>query len=742
MSKFINFLTVFFLLCGILQAQSGSTSNSPDQSSDNSPNPEIWRKKIFEFNRTKDINYSFHTESRYTRYSVFGDWMLNLHKADFRELDSLLYPSCCPNDYGAQTSYGFSFGAGWQMPFWRKFVGGLNVGFVSLGAELSKEEDYPYSSDGVMKDGISEHIIDAKLSAIVLQPLLGFRITENIQINIQSDLTFLISRTFDQKEVLKNVENYTFENGKKERNVKSGDIPNANTFLFALGTSVSYEVPLNKTGNYLLAPELGFMYGLSDISSSLSWKVSNFRAGLSFRYSPNPTIDTVTPEIYEQRRINDSTKLANNYQKELQDSINIAKTNLLAKKDTALNVIQKEIAKKGLIGEITKIEYLDDNGTAQVVQQINIEQFIYTKLTPLHNSIYFEKGQTILPDRYKQIIPQDRGNFNINNISTNSSIDIYYDILNIVGKRMATLSDAQLKLIAYNIPSIDNNDSTVAQKRAETISYYLQNVWKIPSKNIIIEVKSLTLPSNDKNFIEENRIVKLMPGVGAESQKLFSPVFADNKTYNRFTPETLKVYANITSGAGIKQWGFKISDEYANETSREGTNVVPEFFEFDLQGKDKLLPEASGTFALYFFAIDSMDKKIDNTKSLKVEVLTTKDKNKLSNSKKYMEHYELLFELNESELSKNENQEELNETIKIIKENKPENTECIIIGRTDKTGTMATNRELSNKRSQQAAKVLDLKNAKIISEPKSREYNNLLPEGRVYNRSVLIEIMK
>ncbi len=88
---------------------------------------------------------------------------------------------------------------------------------------------------------------------------------------------------------------------------------------------------------------------------------------------------------------------------------------------------------------------------------------------------------------------EDIDDFNIDSLYQISTLDIYYNILNIIGVRLNKFPDAGLTIIGCNSDlSIEKGNTRIIAKRAEFIKQYLVNVWNISDKRIAVKAQNLS----------------------------------------------------------------------------------------------------------------------------------------------------------------------------------------------------------------------------------------------------------
>jgi outer membrane protein OmpA-like peptidoglycan-associated protein len=224
----------------------------------------------------------------------------NIHQSQFRELPGV--PNCCTEFTG-----GFGLGAylkaGIETSPSRpllglKYRGGIGIGYSSIGATLRERNEFANIITGnTVQKGVSEFTINSTLSLLTFNPYFLLEPLKNTPLSItlgfQGGLLFSTSYKQDEKLISPN-NGATFENGTTTRGESSGSLPSATTFLPSVGIGIRYDVTeLSK--NLTLSAEASYYHGLSDIVSSLNWKVHTASIGIALLYQPRKVVEVAPP---------------------------------------------------------------------------------------------------------------------------------------------------------------------------------------------------------------------------------------------------------------------------------------------------------------------------------------------------------------------------------------------------------------------------------------------------------------
>ncbi len=339
--------------------------------------------------------------------------------------------------------------------------------------------------------------------------------------------------------------------------------------------SISYELPLNSKGSFLVAPEISYYFPINETVQNTNWKISSIRAGIALKYAIIPElpkeeifkreiyIDTIQVEsdIIAENKIIIGKENKQSYRQEKEREIIITET--ITRKDT---LIIKKIYK--LSGKITAVG-VDNFGQEIPRPKFVVEEFVSNRLDPLLNYIFFDDNSSELPARYKKLNSNEIKDFEIEKLFYDSTLQIYYNILNIVGKRMLANPTAKITLIGCNSDQgAEKGNIELSRKRAEEVKSYLTTVWNIADDRITIQTRNLpqkaSTPTNEPDKIAENRRVEII----SDNEKITEPIFIE-KIDRTTNPPIVRFKLEADAEAGLKNWDVKAYQNFDKENRFE-----------------------------------------------------------------------------------------------------------------------------------------------------------------------------
>jgi outer membrane protein OmpA-like peptidoglycan-associated protein len=370
---------------------------------------------------------------------------------------------------------------------------------------------------------------------------------------------------------------------------------------------------------------------------------------------------------------------------------------------------------------------LDKSGND--VRQIVIETFRSRQFRPFLPFIFYDENKSEIPGRYIQLKNEETKNYSLNEFKGLSSLETYYHVLNILGKRLADAPETKITLIGCNSNiGREKNNIQLSLQRAESVKKYLINIWKINPDRIKTIARNLpekSSNSSENDGIEENRRVEIQ----ADNFEITSPIIMED-TLRFIKPEGLLIKSDIYSLDTIKNWEFVINSQDQELIKFSGTGQPKDSIEIDF-AKENLLKSKIGNEIFSYLKIENTQETgLSDLKKLPVQIITKDSSINVYNM--------ILFDFNKSDL----NDQNLKIT-NFINNDLNDNANVRIVGFTDRIGDDAYNKKLSEERAKSTANKLKIKNVEIIGIGEEQPlFENNTPEGRFYSRTVEVQIRK
>lgn len=685
--------------------------------------------------RLKDYLPPDAESSYYTRFGAFGWVNLVTQTASFSGIGIVTPVIPSSPLYSSGTGIGFSPGVLVEFPFSFSPSPDRNVFGLSLRLSYSTfnatssfiEPVLAYDNTTIRPTNVPiEYSLECRFNFLQFEPTLTYRIANGrlaFYAGVRAGL--VLSSTFSYLERMKDPR-YLFMNGvggptSVTFNEVTDKIPNAQTINLAPTLGVGYEIPLNTDGTIMLQPEGFWSPALFSLVNGVDWKVSSIRASLAVKYSPFRTIrPEMTPEVQERilklRRYDSLLAV-----ERLQNAARLKQTDSLNK---AINTRLAEMKKVGLSATLVSVKGIDERGNEVVTPSLAVEEFRASRTILLLRAVFFEKDSYIIPARYRRIQAASRTRYTIPDVSEIPMVDTYRHILNILGKRLTENPTATIELIGHK-SSVEAE--LLDERRAQTVSDYLQDVWRISAQRIVVRKAANTSVrgAEGEQFVEIN---SPMP-------EIFAPL-ANDFVATSVNPPLLRFGLDVNTGAGLKQWSMEVTQFNNNEAVAlkeiVSTQSPPNIVEWDIADVQSEKPRSSQDITVQLSVTDVSNRNADapiNTIPVKLVTLEEKD---LRNSGDNRWEETLL---GQSPLfGKN-----IPETTFQKLQNNSQQAKTLVI--TGFQYELDKNRELAMIRAKEIAKLFSSNNAVLRVESVLRPgQQTITPEEPIYGQSVMIRV--
>ncbi len=374
---------------------------------------------------------------------------------------------------------------------------------------------------------------------------------------------------------------------------------------------------------------------------------------------------------------------------------------------------------------------VDANGEAKPLQKIKVQNFPVRMQLPLLNYIFFEHNSTELPLRYV------RTKHFTNSLEKNQHpLSAYYNILNIIGKRLREKNTATLRILGCNDSASESANIALSLQRAETVRDYLIKEWQIEADRLIVASQnnpSVPATAKGEEGRAENRRVELL----ADDPAILAPVeIAD--FFSRISPATIRFKCDAQSDVPITDWKINVFRNGSLRHTFTGTGNLPLYIDWQLpKNAGSLLTQKTKVEFNAMVCNKYHDCKSTLPQTIPVEVEMYNQNEQANGAAVKIERYGLiLFDFNRSDLTPAQQA-----LIEQIRAKIGANATIRVRGYTDRIGEAAANEKLAAERAGSVAQALNF--AQIQTEgigEKELLYANDLPEGRFYCRTVIIEV--
>jgi outer membrane protein OmpA-like peptidoglycan-associated protein len=368
-----------------------------------------------------------------------------------------------------------------------------------------------------------------------------------------------------------------------------------------------------------------------------------------------------------------------------------------------------------------------------------------TEWFPLRNYIFFNQpGDVAVPAKYTKLSPSEAAAFDEKSFLTPPStgtstttmsrsqrqMGVYYNALNIYADRLRD-NTGTITLTGAAPSAADG------QRQAQAVKDYMVATFGVdPSR---VNVKGAVraphasgdrdTPSEDLDLVREEN---LRVEVSSDNPAILKPVEIMSL---QTEPIDNDLALNVRANGPVDSWMVTVTGEGFNQTYGPYKGTAQR-----IDAKPILGTRASGNYTASVVATMGDGKTVTKTSNFS---LVRRELAPVTGQR-----YSTLFEFDDSRTVQTYDQFLRSEVAPRI----PSGSTIVVHGHTDRVGTEDYNLELSNRRAQEARRVLEDELKKLgktatfdsygFGETEQRApFGNENPEGRYYNRTVLIEVI-
>ena len=383
---------------------------------------------------------------------------------------------------------------------------------------------------------------------------------------------------------------------------------------------------------------------------------------------------------------------------------------------------------------------------SMVPELINVEEITTIDSSPMLNYIYFNMGQSTIPDRYLKFNLQ-RETVGFSETTLRSSREKYLHILNVIGSRLQQKPEATIQIIGCNSNFGEEKGRTdLSRARAESVRAYLQYIWAISPDRMEVIARNLpAIPSTDR--IEQGREENQRVEIHSSHLDILDPVRSSYIDV-RSDAKSIRLLPQIESEHGIDSWKIDFIGDNGPVDSLSGDGSLPSEI---VLSSEAFLPENLAKYGQLKANITARDAEGQTfeTTSAPIKINFIQREQLRAQNLGYMveEKYALiLFDFDRADI-KERNAIIVDHIVKRIKA--IEDVTVNIVGHTDIIGREDYNIRLSQRRAKavydQIIVALDGRKAQAVQYNGVGPFNplndNILPENRALNRTVTITLI-
>lgn len=621
-------------------------------------------------------------------FGVFGGFGPALHTTD------LTIPGYGPDCARLRSGEGMTWGGGLLAEFTLapllSLQARVGAGFHRGSLSQRYSGDPIGRSDGIIVTATVDQIVE--FDAIDNEYMLLARSTIGGRLTAQAGLLagFGIASTETHKQAAVEPDDLLLSNNKRELVLQSGLLYRRAGFTAGLAVGLAYDLPISSTS--ALSPEVMALIPLGNRTPDGAWRWYALRAGAALRFGIRPQPPVIAPPPLPDTPIVRSPTLVTSV---------VAEPRVVA---------------------------------------VRIDEYDSSEVLPLLNQVFFAETSAELRREYRRLTPAETPGFT-NAKLLGSALDVYYHLLNIVGRRLREMPEATMTINGYR--NGREPDAALALARAETIKRYLVDVWKIPERRL--RTKAGNAPpnparENSREGFEENSRAELIPS----DPNLLAPILRRH-VQRLATPPAITFYPNVLAEAGVESWRLE-TEERGKGVWRtfSGYRELPDSIVWDWRSDSGELPVIPMQLS-YRFTVTDLAGRTTTTDLVDIDVDYQSVRSKLErrDNDTVIESYSiLLFNFDSPKVGASDQ-----ELLRVIGEAVRAQARVRIAGFTDSLGEENHNRDLATSRAREVERIFNRmvpRSVRLeVDEAAGGERERFpydTPEGRSHCRTVIIDV--
>ena len=393
-----------------------------------------------------------------------------------------------------------------------------------------------------------------------------------------------------------------------------------------------------------------------------------------------------------------------------------------------------------------KVKVVQTRGNLAIAPaSVTIEEIKTIDASPMLGYIFFAPGSSDIAAPYVRFSgPGETAGFDEQKFT--STMDKYYQDLNVIGKRLVDNKGAVITLVGCNDNTgKEKGNKKLSTSRAEAVRDYLQSVWGITPERISIQARNLPARPSSMRLKEgqnENRRVEIL----STDPAILAPI---RSTYlsTRIDAPCLTLRPDVVAPYGVAGWKITTVNSSGTLDEQSGKGDPARECTVQLGSRDLKTLATGGDIRVKMELQDSKGQSmVLAPEPVKVNFIQTSQLLAQKKDQRVQEKYALILFDFDKDTIEAQNQEIVNRIVERIR--KLPNATVEIIGHTDNIGKEAYNQKLSGRRAQAVYKMLAAAFGETAGDrirysgigPDSPLFDNGSPEGRSFNRTVTITL--
>lgn len=626
---------------------------------------------------------------------------MNIHTGAFSSYDGVLE---CGTFEDSQT-LGWQAGYSMLVPFSQSFALAPRLYYWKGDGDFTAPNPYPVRvavDDNTVVPLETENTLETALDYMMLDVMARWRFAGPFYLAAGPSVGYAARAAYEQEEHILSPQGVRFQNGETSRNIIAGNFDEQGTLNtrreFRVAGTAALGADIFLSDRFVLNPEVSYSRAFTDVLSTFDWKADVVAAGVSLRYVfGGERVDTLRPDAAVPQPL------------------------------AMMNAVNQE-----------------PDGSRLNYAEVLVTEDQSSEVIPLLPYVFFAANSAEIPARYRRIASDVTSGFSEHTLR-DSTLEVYHHLLDIVGSRMRSYPEATIALTGNREPLDDvGGTDALSAARAAAVKEYLTSVWGIAPERISSRTRVLPEQVSNRTVAdgrEENRRAE----ISSNDPRILAPVTRRDAA-RRIDPAAVIFQPQMQFGESVTSWTLTLAAPGGAEVWRQdGTGTVPAEIPWQVAARavDAMLPagatEGSVTARLEARTADGGTVRTERAVPVRRSFRSRRLNGEIV-SDSLLERYNLIFfDFDTPRIS------DFNRPVVDLIHGRMRTSSSVgITGLTDRIGEENYNRELSARRAEAMSAQV---RSRIVPERMAAEgagerliYNNDLPEGRMYNRTVVVEI--
>lgn len=619
--------------------------------------------------------------------------------------------------------------------------GGIRFGFDVFNSVMRASEPTTIIVGGVPVPGTFVTTLTARFAQYSAEPFLNFNpvAVPRLQMRIGAKVGNMYTGTFTQSERIDGAPGATYVGSGQERLVYNTTIPNVNKLQVAVTGGLGYSFPIGR--RFAVIPEISYQFPVTGLTSDQSWLSHFFRIGATLQVTLPTSKRVVRDTTVERDTI---LKFEIGLEKEIVELLRTSTKRSATDLDNTR--FEHVVVNERYVNRLPKsrqsnasriklyVNKIDADSVVTNVSVLRCEEVVWNNFLPLLNYVFFDSASSSLSGRYRQLVKSDVPKFSLQSDLT--QLETYYEILNIIGRRMRLDSTLTIELngcVSAKEQSSVPDYRTLGMQRAEVVARYIKETWDIsPSR---IKVRGGNIPERSSRErthegVEENQRVEI-----TSSRPDFSAPLMFKDTVNQADVSRLRLNLDIEPGAAIESWSILATQGDKTILGLRGRGEPSRVIDVELDPKQlrrlAKVAESVLTFTLVVEQKGVGDIRYSVDVPLTLAMITTVSASRRPEIDRYTM---MLFDFDKDVISETDML-----LVKRAKERIDSDSRVTIVGSSDLSGSSEYNLALAERRARRVKDALGILTAEYRGELLSAtDEQASTPEGRFHGRTVRI----